>query len=104
MLPWPSTQPVELLSQANLGACVMKCSSPSQVPVCGLLMRPLPPPHTTTMSPSLVLWMDLSCHSLVPSVFRLALSVPAVEVGAMKLYGKMGFEPRAQFLWKRLDS
>ncbi|OLB68908.1 hypothetical protein AUI06_09865 [archaeon 13_2_20CM_2_52_21] len=33
-----------------------------------------------------------------------ALSVPAVEIGAMKLYGKMGFEPRAQFLWKRLDS
>ena len=32
------------------------------------------------------------------------LSVPAVEIGAMKLYGKMGFEPRAQFLWKRLDS
>ena len=32
------------------------------------------------------------------------LSVPAVELGAMKLYGKIGFEPRAQFLWKRLDS
>ena len=32
------------------------------------------------------------------------LSVPAVEIGAMKLYGKMGFKPRAQFLWKRLDS
>jgi len=32
------------------------------------------------------------------------LSVPAVEIGAMKLYGKMGFDPRAQFLWKRLDS
>ena len=32
------------------------------------------------------------------------LSVPAVEVAAMKLYGKLGFEPRAQFLWKRLDS
>jgi ribosomal protein S18 acetylase RimI-like enzyme len=30
------------------------------------------------------------------------LSVPAVEVAAMKLYGKMGFEPRAHFLWKRL--
>jgi len=29
------------------------------------------------------------------------LSVPAVEVAAMKLYGKLGFEPRAQFLWKR---
>ena len=32
------------------------------------------------------------------------LSVPAVEVAAMKMYGKLGFEPRAQFLWKRLDS
>jgi len=32
------------------------------------------------------------------------LSVPAVEIGAMKLYGKIGFDPRAQFLWKRLDS
>jgi ribosomal-protein-alanine N-acetyltransferase len=30
------------------------------------------------------------------------LSVPAVEVAAMKLYRKLGFEPRAQFLWKRL--
>ncbi len=30
------------------------------------------------------------------------LSVPVVEVEAMKLYGKLGFEPRAQFLWKRL--
>jgi ribosomal protein S18 acetylase RimI-like enzyme len=30
------------------------------------------------------------------------LSVPAVEIAAMKLYGKMGFEPRAHFLWKRL--
>jgi len=32
------------------------------------------------------------------------LSVPAVEVAAMKLYGKLGFEPRAQFLWKRLPA
>ncbi len=32
------------------------------------------------------------------------LSVPVVEIGAIKLYGKMGFEPRAHFLWKRLDS
>ena len=32
------------------------------------------------------------------------LSVPAVEIAAMKMYGKLGFEPRAQFLWKRLDS
>jgi len=30
------------------------------------------------------------------------LSVPAVEKAAMRLYGKLGFEPRAQFLWKRL--
>jgi ribosomal protein S18 acetylase RimI-like enzyme len=30
------------------------------------------------------------------------LSVPAVEKAAIMLYGKMGFEPRAQFLWKRL--
>lgn len=30
------------------------------------------------------------------------LSVPAVEIGAMKLYGKLGFEPRGYFLWKRL--
>ena len=30
------------------------------------------------------------------------LSVPATEIGAMRLYGKMGFEPRAYFLWKRL--
>ncbi len=30
------------------------------------------------------------------------LSVPVVEIAAMRLYGKMGFEPRAQFLWKRL--
>ena len=29
------------------------------------------------------------------------LSVPAVEKGAIKLYEKMGFEPRAYFLWKR---
>jgi ribosomal protein S18 acetylase RimI-like enzyme len=28
------------------------------------------------------------------------LSVPVVEIAAMKLYGKLGFEPRAQFLWK----
>src|SRR5437660_11410923 len=32
------------------------------------------------------------------------LSVPAVEVAAIKLYGKIGFEPRGHFLWKRLDS
>ncbi len=32
------------------------------------------------------------------------LSVPVVEIAAMKMYGKLGFEPRAQFLWKRLDS
>src|SRR5207253_2671773 len=32
------------------------------------------------------------------------LSVPAVEVAAIKLYGKIGFEPRGYFLWKRLDS
>lgn len=30
------------------------------------------------------------------------LSVHAVETAAMKLYEKMGFEPRAYFLWKRL--
>jgi ribosomal protein S18 acetylase RimI-like enzyme len=30
------------------------------------------------------------------------LSVPVVEKAAIMLYGKMGFEPRAQFLWKRL--
>ena len=30
------------------------------------------------------------------------LSVPATEIGAMRLYGRMGFEPRAYFLWKRL--
>ena len=30
------------------------------------------------------------------------LSVPAMETAAMKLYEKMGFEPRAYFLWKRL--
>jgi ribosomal protein S18 acetylase RimI-like enzyme len=30
------------------------------------------------------------------------LSVPAAEMAATKLYGKMGFELRAQFLWKRL--
>ena len=30
------------------------------------------------------------------------LSVPIVEVEAMKLYGKLGFEPRALFPWKRL--
>ena len=30
------------------------------------------------------------------------LSVPAAEKAAMRLYGKMGFELRAQFLWKRL--
>lgn len=30
------------------------------------------------------------------------LYVPVVEIAAMRLYGKMGFEPRAQFLWKRL--
>jgi ribosomal protein S18 acetylase RimI-like enzyme len=30
------------------------------------------------------------------------LSVPAMEIAAMKLYGKLGFEPRAHFLWKRL--
>jgi ribosomal protein S18 acetylase RimI-like enzyme len=30
------------------------------------------------------------------------LSVPAVERAAMKLYEKLGFEPRAHFLWKRL--
>jgi len=34
----------------------------------------------------------------------LILSVPAVEVAAMKLYGKLGFEPRGQFLWKRLPA
>ena len=32
------------------------------------------------------------------------LSVPAVEKAARKMYGKMGFELRAQFLWKRLVS
>lgn len=31
------------------------------------------------------------------------LSVPAMEVAAMKLCGKLGFEPRAHFLWKRLS-
>ena len=30
------------------------------------------------------------------------LSVPAVEKAALKLYEKMGFEPRGYFLWKRL--
>jgi ribosomal protein S18 acetylase RimI-like enzyme len=30
------------------------------------------------------------------------LSVPAVERAAMRLYEKLGFEPRAYFLWKRL--
>jgi ribosomal protein S18 acetylase RimI-like enzyme len=30
------------------------------------------------------------------------LSVPAVEVAAINLYRKMGFEPRAHFLWRRL--
>lgn len=30
------------------------------------------------------------------------LSVPAVEKAAVKLYEKIGFEPRAYFLWKRL--
>jgi ribosomal protein S18 acetylase RimI-like enzyme len=30
------------------------------------------------------------------------LSVPAAEMAAIKMYGKMGFELRAQFLWKRL--
>jgi ribosomal protein S18 acetylase RimI-like enzyme len=30
------------------------------------------------------------------------LSVPADERAAIKLYGKMGFQLRAQFLWKRL--
>jgi len=32
------------------------------------------------------------------------LSVPAVEIAAMKLYAKLGFEPRAQLLWKRLST
>ena len=32
------------------------------------------------------------------------LSVPAAEKAARKMYGKMGFELRAQFLWKRLSS
>jgi ribosomal protein S18 acetylase RimI-like enzyme len=32
------------------------------------------------------------------------LSVPASEKAARKMYGKMGFELRAQFLWKRLVS
>ena len=32
------------------------------------------------------------------------LSVPAEEIAAIKLYGKLGFEPRAQFLWKRLST
>lgn len=32
------------------------------------------------------------------------LSVPAVELAAMKLYGKLGFGPRAHFLWKRLSA
>jgi len=32
------------------------------------------------------------------------LSVPAEEIAAIKLYGKLGFEPRAQFLWKRLSA
>jgi len=32
------------------------------------------------------------------------LSVPAGEKAARKMYGKMGFELRAQFLWKRLAS
>jgi ribosomal protein S18 acetylase RimI-like enzyme len=32
------------------------------------------------------------------------LSVPAAGLAAIKLYGKMGFEPRAHFLWKRLDA
>ncbi len=30
------------------------------------------------------------------------LSVPAVEIAAIELYGKLGFETRAHFLWKRL--
>jgi ribosomal protein S18 acetylase RimI-like enzyme len=32
------------------------------------------------------------------------LSVPASEKAARKMYGKMGFELRAEFLWKRLVS
>jgi ribosomal protein S18 acetylase RimI-like enzyme len=31
------------------------------------------------------------------------LSVPAVERAALKLYEKLGFEPRGYFLWKRLS-
>jgi ribosomal protein S18 acetylase RimI-like enzyme len=30
------------------------------------------------------------------------LTVPAEEVGARKLYAKLGFQPRAHFLSKRL--
>jgi len=32
------------------------------------------------------------------------LSVPASEKAARRMYEKMGFELRAQFLWKRLVS
>ncbi len=32
------------------------------------------------------------------------LSVPAAEIAARKMYGKLGFELRAEFLWKRLDA
>jgi ribosomal protein S18 acetylase RimI-like enzyme len=35
-------------------------------------------------------------------MYLVTLSVPAVEAAAMKLYGKLGFEPRGYFLWKRL--
>jgi len=38
------------------------------------------------------------------SMDLVTLSVPAVEIAAMKLYAKLGFEPRAQFLWKRLSA
>jgi ribosomal protein S18 acetylase RimI-like enzyme len=31
------------------------------------------------------------------------LSVPAAEIAARMMYGKMGFELRAEFLWKRLS-
>jgi ribosomal protein S18 acetylase RimI-like enzyme len=50
--------------------------------------------------------------SLVTSLFEafqqkeidlVTLSVPAEEAAAMRLYGKMGFETRAHFLWRKLS-
>ncbi len=56
--------------------------------------------HGIATSPLTTLFTEFKRNE----VDLVTLSVPAAEKAARKMYGKMGFELRAEFLWKRLAS